>query len=173
MVVDRIDEPSEPLIIAPRTLDDRPRETVVASASNRGVSALHLALGAFPLAYFLVALITDYTYSQSGNILWSNMASWMIFAGLVSGGIAVALGLLDWLLNRGRRTTTPHHRTAWHAWITILALVIGVVDAMVHARDGWTSVVPTGLTLTLIVFVLLLIGSLLPAFQSDRREVRA
>ncbi len=173
MVVDRIDEPSEPVATAPRAVvDERPRETVVTSASNRGVSALQLALGAFPLAYFLVALITDYTYSQSGNILWSNMAAWMIFAGLVSGGIAVALGLLEWLLTRRRRTITPH-RTGWHAWITILALVIGVIDAMVHARDGWAAVVPTGLTLTLIVFVLLLIGSLLPAFQSDRREVRA
>lgn len=173
MAVDRIYEPSEPVATAPQgVVDERPREPVVTSASNHGLSALHLALGAFPLAYFLVALITDYTYSQSGNILWSNMAAWMIFAGLVSGGIAVALGLLEWLLNRGHRSTA-HHRTAWHAWITILALVIGVIDAMVHARDGWTSVVPTGLTLTLIVFVLLLIGSLLPAFQSDRREVRA
>lgn len=132
---------------------------------------LHAVIGAFPLAYFLAALISDYEYTTEGNIFWSGMASWMIFGGLVFAGISIVLGLIDWFV---RRRSGGNYGMAWHALATFAAFVLGVIDAMVHSRDGWTSVVPTGITLTAIVFILLLVGSFVPAIESTRqREIRA
>jgi uncharacterized membrane protein len=38
----------------------------------------------------------------------------------------------------------------------ILALALSLINAFVHSRDGWTSVVPTGLILSASVVVILL-----------------
>ncbi len=102
--------------------------------------------------------------------MWANFSIWLITVGLVFGTWAALAGLIDFIGNRAIRAL-------WIAWahmgLNVVVMILSTFNAFVHSRDGWTSVVPTGLTLTLIVFVLLLIGSLLPAFQSDRREVRA
>ncbi|MBV9527650.1 DUF2231 domain-containing protein [Sphingomonas sp.] len=150
--------------------DDRPIHRSAIPATG-ALHTIHAAIGTFPLAYFLVALITDYAYSQSGNIFWSGFASWMIFGGLVAAGLSIVIGLIEWLAFRHHPGV---HRTEWHALITLVAFAVGIVDAMVHARDGWVAVVPTGITLTAITFILLLIGSVLAAFETVRtREVRA
>ena len=39
----------------------------------------------------------------------------------------------------------------------ILVLVLSTFNALIHSRDGWTSVVPTGLVLSTIVVLILLI----------------
>jgi hypothetical protein len=45
-------------------------------------------------------------------------------------------------------------------WLYVLCnvaiFVLSFLNALVHSRDAWTSVVPTGLTLSVIVFVLML-----------------
>lgn len=132
----------------------------------------HLVLGSFPLAFFIAALIFDIGYSQSGQIQWTNFAAWMIFFGLVSGGLSIVAGLVEWLIRR--KDATRPGGMAWHGVLTLIALLAGLIDAFVHQRDGWTSVVPEGLILTVVVVVLLLVGSWIPAFwPAHRREYRA
>jgi uncharacterized membrane protein len=41
----------------------------------------------------------------------------------------------------------------------VLAVLLSLINAFVHSRDGYTAVVPTGLTLSaLVVFILLFTG---------------
>ena len=48
-------------------------------------------------------------------------------------------------------------RAAWlHMIGNVLVMVLSFVNALVHSRDGWTAVVPTGLVLSTIVVLLLL-----------------
>ncbi|RST31471.1 DUF2231 domain-containing protein [Sphingomonas ginkgonis] len=149
--------------------DGRVREVRPAAAVSH---PLHLVLGSFMFAYFLAALIFDYGYSRSGNIQWTNFASWMIFAGLVSGGLSLVVGIVEWFVRR--REPVQPAGMAWHGILTLVAMALGIVDAFVHQRDGWTSVVPQGIILSAVVVILLVVGSWLPAFLSHRpREVRA
>ena len=39
--------------------------------------------------------------------------------------------------------------------LNIVVYIIELFNAFVHSRDGWTSVVPTGLTLSIISVILL------------------
>ena len=101
-----------------------------------------LLAAAFPL--FLGALWSDYGYSTSFELQWSNFASWLVAGGLVFLGIALLFAIVD--LIRGRR--------ALLYFVLLLAgFVLGVINALVHARDAY-AVMPTGLVLSLVVTVL-------------------
>jgi uncharacterized membrane protein len=117
-----------------------------------------------PIVCFLGALLTDLAYSCSGgNLLWLNFSSWLIAVGLLFGVIAGLASLIE--LIRGAALVRSglgwgHHLLALAAWI------VEFINALVHARDGWTAVVPAGLTLSAIGVVLSLISGWL--WQSIR-----
>ena len=67
----------------------------------------------------------------------------------------------------GRQIAAP----AWPRAIGyLLAVVLALVNAFVHSRDGYTAVVPTGLMLSgLVVVVLLLTASVTRALANPHR----
>ena len=129
------------------------------------LDALHALLGAFPVAYFLLAFLTDLTYTNTYYFLWPIFSIWLIVAGLLSGGLAVLLGLVDWFVSR---RYVRRGGTSWHALLTIVALLLGLLNAFIHSRDGWTAVVPEGIILSGLTAVLMLIAALLGAAHSRR-----
>ena len=113
---------------------------------------LHPMLVPFPIVGFLGALVTDIAYAQTANVQWSNFSIWLITGGLVSGGFAALTGMIDYLGDaqvRQKKPATPH------MLLNIAVYVIEIFNAFVHSRDGWTAVVPTGLTLSVLSAVLL------------------
>jgi uncharacterized membrane protein len=117
---------------------------------------IHPMLVSFPIACFVGTLLTDLAYWKTANVMWTNFSSWLLFAGLVMGALAAIAGLVDFLGNRSIRNITA----AWVHFIgNAVVLVLALFNAFVHSRDGWTSVVPTGLVLSaLTVLVLLVTG---------------
>ena len=101
-----------------------------------------LLAAAFPL--FLGTLWSDYAYSTSFELQWSNFASWLVAGGMVFLGIALVFALVD--LVRGRRALL-------YFILLLAAFVLGFINALVHARDAY-AVMPTGLVLSLVVMVL-------------------
>jgi uncharacterized membrane protein len=106
-----------------------------------------LLAAACPL--FLGALWSDYAYFSSFELQWSNFASWLVFGGMVFIGIALVFAIVD--LVRGRRSLV-------YFVLLLAAFVIGFVNALVHARDAY-AVMPTGLTLSLVVMVLVAVAT--------------
>ena len=103
-----------------------------------------------PIVCFIGALLTDLAYRCSdGNLLWLNFSSWLIAAGLLLGALAGIVLLIDAI--RGAAS-----------WLSLLVLfaawIAEFVNSLVHARDGWTAVVPLGLTLSLIGVLLILLA---------------
>ena len=131
--------------------------TFMDSASSKSTAKprgrpLHPMLVSFSAAYFFGALVTDVVYWQMPDVLWERFSIWLITAGLIVAGLAVIAYVID--LAAGRQITAP----AWPGAIGyVFALVLALVNAFVHSRDGYTAVVPTGLMLSgLVVLVLLL-----------------
>ncbi|HEX2909907.1 MAG TPA: DUF2231 domain-containing protein [Chloroflexia bacterium] len=58
---------------------------------------IHPMLIVFPLGLLATAVIFDVIYLASGNALWTEMAFYMIAAGIVGGLLAAVFGLIDWL----------------------------------------------------------------------------
>lgn len=119
-----------------------------------GRHPVHALLASFPVVCFTLTLLTDIAFWQTSNLMWQNFSSWLLFAGLVFGGLAVAAGLIDFVARRWDREGGP----AWfHVIGTLLVLVLAFVNSLVHAGDGWTAVVPYGLVLSAATVILMLI----------------
>ena len=125
---------------------------------------LHKMLVSFSAAYFAGALVTDITYWQMPDVLWERFSIWLIVAGLIMAGFAVIAYVID--LAGGRQIDTP----AWPRVVGyVLAVLLSLINAFVHSRDGYTAVVPTGLMLSGSVVVVLLLTSAAMALANRRR----
>lgn len=130
---------------------------MASAAPVRSVQAhpIHAMLAAFPLALFCGALLTDIAYANTAEMQWANFSVWLITFGLAMGVLAAVAGIVDALRDRGRpRGRERQRRPWWHGVGTALMLAFALVNAFVHSRDAWTSVVPTGLILSAIVALL-------------------
>jgi uncharacterized membrane protein len=113
---------------------------------------IHKILVSFSAAYFAGALVTDLVYWQIPDVLWERFSIWLITAGLIMAGLAAIAYVID--LASGRRIDRP----AWPRVVGYaLAVLVSLVNAFVHSRDGYTAVVPTGLMLSGLVIVVLLL----------------
>lgn len=113
---------------------------------------IHPMLVPFPIACFVGALITDITYWHTAEMMWSDFSAWLIAAGVVFGVLAAIAGLVDFVSRRAVRAQRP----AWpHALGNLVALGLSFINMLVHSRDAWTSVVPTGLILSAVVVAIL------------------
>lgn len=94
-----------------------------------------------PITCFAGTLLTDIAYAESANIQWANFSAWMLTIGLIVAAFAVIAGLIDFLSDRRIRDL----RAVWiHAGGNAVALVLEIINAFVHSRDGYTSVMPPG-----------------------------
>ena len=100
----------------------------------------------------IAALGTDYAYYTTALWQWANFSAWLITAGLIVTLVAVFLLLIDFATGRAGRLNTGSF-----ILVTVAAL-LSLVNAFVHSRDAWTSVVPQGILLSAVSAILLLIA---------------
>lgn len=121
----------------------------------------------FPIACFTLALFTDIAYWRTANILWTNFSAWLLFAGLVFGGLAALAGIIDFLFRRRVR----RQGMAWpHALGNVVVLLLALINSFVHGGDGWTAVVPYGLALSAVTVALMIVTAWLGRSLSNRLE---
>ncbi|MER9162215.1 DUF2231 domain-containing protein [Mesorhizobium sp. M0715] len=94
-------------------------------------------------------------------------SAWLLLAGLVVGVLAVLAALVDLFTGR----LSGEAGRVWPYLLgSLVVLVVSLFNALVHSRDAWTSVVPTGLILSAVaVIVILLVGLL--GWSSGRTQV--
>jgi uncharacterized membrane protein len=106
----------------------------------------------FPIVCFTGTLVTDIAYWRTANMQWANMSAWFLAVGLIISVFVVIAGLIDFFGDRRIRSL----RQVWvHGLGNGLALILSIWNAFVHSRDAYTSVVPTGLTLSVLVVLIL------------------
>jgi uncharacterized membrane protein len=123
-----------------------------------------IAFSALPL--FLGALFSDWAYSSSFQVQWANFASWLIAAGLILAGLALLWGAVDVAVSRATR----NRRGLTYVLLLLATLVLGFINALVHARDGWAAM-PTGLILSVAVVLLAAAASVIGLADLRRKPV--
>src|SRR3954452_13644463 len=124
---------------------------MVGLAKGRGAKLLHPFFVSLGGAMLMAALFTDFMYYSNALMQWSNFSAWLIAGGLVLALISATILLAEVAL--GRAGTIR-----WLDFILLaVAAVLSIVNVLDHTRDAWTSVVSTGITLSAIVTVLLLV----------------
>ena len=117
-------------------------------------SSIFRLLVSFPIACFCTALATDIAYWQTAQMIWANFSAWLLAVGGIVGALAFVAGLIGVGADR-------HARRHGMAWLPVLGslvvLVLALFDNLVHSRDAWTSVVPTGLALSAATVVATLV----------------
>jgi uncharacterized membrane protein len=123
------------------------------STASIGGHPIHPMLVPFPIAFLVAALLTDIAYVNWKWATWAYASTWLIGAGIVSALLAAIAGFTDFFGERRIRRL----RVAWYHMIgNLLAVVVSVINLLVHNRDGAEAVIPTGITLSAIVVLLLL-----------------
>jgi uncharacterized membrane protein len=127
---------------------------------------LHKMPVSFSAAYLAGALVTDLVYWQMPDVLWERFSIWLISAGLVMASLATIAYVID--LAGGRQIDRP----AWPRVVGYaLAVLLSLMNAFVHSRDGYTAVVPTGLMLSGLVVVVLLLTAWVGMALANRHRV--
>jgi uncharacterized membrane protein len=135
------------------------------TAKPRG-RPIHKILVSFSVAYFAGALITDLVYWQMPDVLWERFSIWLIVAGLLMAGFGIVAYAVD--LAVGRRIDRP----AWPRAVGYaLAVLLSLINAFVHSRDGYTAVVPTGLMLSALVVAILILTAWVGMALANRHRV--
>lgn len=109
---------------------------------------MHAVITFSSLPLWLGAVLTDWAYSHTSQVQWTNFASWLIAGGMAVGGIALLWGVIAAAAGRMRGT-----RPGFYLGLLALSLVLGFINALVHARDAWAAM-PTGLVLSVLVLLL-------------------
>jgi uncharacterized membrane protein len=117
----------------------------------------------FPVAYFTAALVTDLAYWRTDEVMWERFSVWLIAGGLVMAALVALAAVVDLAFSR--------QRPAWlRAFGYLLAVLLSLVNVLVHSRDGYTAVVPTGLTLSAIVVAILFLIATSATWTLTRRR---
>lgn len=124
----------------------------ISSTARVARHPIHPMLVPFPIVCFIGALVTDIMYYATAEMMWANFSAWLLVIGVILGILAAIAGLIDFLSNPLIRAQAA----AWpHLIGNLIVLILSVFNAMIHTRDAWTSVVPTGLILSIIVVLIL------------------
>src|ERR1700734_1238634 len=113
-----------------------PRSTVRVS----GIP-IHAMLVPIPIVCFVGTLITDIVYWRTASMQWANMSAWLLAVGLLVGAFAAFAGAIDFFNNR-HIPNLPSDRI--HGIGNVVVLMLSILNAFVHTRDAYPSVVPTG-----------------------------
>ncbi|HEY9909273.1 MAG TPA: DUF2231 domain-containing protein [Thermosynechococcaceae cyanobacterium] len=113
---------------------------------------LHPLLVTFPIAFLTGALGTDVGYWLTSDSFWARASFWLIGAGLVTGLVAAATGMSDFLkIDRVRQ-----HSAGWaHMTGNVAALSLSLASFVLRWGNQTGAVLPIGLIISLLVAVLI------------------
>jgi uncharacterized membrane protein len=130
-------------------------------ASGVTASPAHALLLAGTLPLFGGTLLADLAYGATYQVQWLNFAAWLVAGGEVFAGFAILFLAIDLLRGRGARP--------WlYAGLLVATFVLGFVDALQHAKDGWAAM-PGATILSVFVLALALVCIWLAFFRAGAR----
>jgi uncharacterized membrane protein len=94
---------------------------------------IHQMLIVFPLGLLATAVIFDIIYLASGDTRWTDMAFYMIAAGIIGGLVAAVFGLIDWLgIPSGTRAKAIG---LWHGGGNVVVVALFAVSWLLRLGD--------------------------------------
>ena len=120
----------------------------VDATRRMGIHPVQAFLLAGTFTLFLAAVLNDIAYWSTYEVQWTNFASWLIAGGLLFGGVALLLARVDL-----RHAALRRGRYLVYVLLLLAAWVLGLINALIHARDAWAAM-PDGLVLSVVVVLL-------------------
>jgi len=142
-------EPSGNIVSPDDLQGERMRRSI---GHSRARAMLHRGFIGAGAVLLIAAFGTDYMYYVTALWQWANFSAWLITVGLIVMLVAAILLLIDFATGRAGRLNTG-------SFVVVTAgALLSLINAFVHSRDAWTSVVPQGILLSAVSTILLLIA---------------
>jgi len=99
--------------------------------------------------------------------MWERFSIWLIAGGLIMSALVALAAVSDLAFGK--------QRPAWFRALGYTAgVLVSLLNVFVHSRDGYTAVVPTGLTLSAVAVAILLLCAVAGGWNlTYRRGVRS
>jgi len=113
---------------------------------------LHPLIVTFPIAFLTGALGTDLGYWLTQDPFWARASVWLLGAGLLTGLVAAATGMMDFLkIDRVKK-----HSAGWiHAVGNIAGLFLSLINWVQRLGSPADAVLPLGIILSTVVALIL------------------
>ncbi len=139
----------------PPVIDSNPsdyQDSGVTSTVAVAGHPFHPLLVTFPIAFLVGAAGTDIGYWLTGDAFWARASLWLIGSGFISGLVAAATGLSDFLkIDRVRKRSA-----GWlHLFGNIAALTLTLINWLLRFNNPAAAVLPFGITLSILVATIL------------------
>jgi uncharacterized membrane protein len=129
-------------------------ESILHPTAQLARRPIHPMLVSVPIVCFVGTLLTDIAYATTAEIMWADFSAWLLTVGVILGVLAAIAGAVDFIAN-------PNIRALGAAWLhaigNLVVLGLATLNMLVHTRDAWTSVMPLGLTLSVLTVLILLV----------------
>jgi uncharacterized membrane protein len=122
----------------------------------------------FPIAFFTATLVCDLVYRQNGDAFWFTATQYLLAAGILMALVAAAAGFTDFLGDGRIRALA----IAWAHMVGNLVLVL-IQAFNWYLRDdlGAAAVIPTGLLLSILAVLVMLVNGWLGWEMVYRKRV--
>lgn len=124
------------------------------STARIGRHPIHPMLVPFPIVFFVSAFVTDLLFVNGHGSVWASASYWLLIAGLIGGALAAVAGLVDFLGDARIRSLGAAKA---HFAGNVTAVVLEAINAYLRSGDPAVVVAGSGIILSGVVVVILLI----------------
>lgn len=117
---------------------------------------LHIFLMLIPATCLTAGLLTDLAYWSTVNTMWADFSAWIVSGGAVLAWLVAIAGVVELLM---RPSLRHGFAMAVYALAYLAATALATFNMLIHTRDAWSSVVPSGLVLSALTVVAFLIAA--------------
>ncbi|HVH97778.1 MAG TPA: DUF2231 domain-containing protein [Enhygromyxa sp.] len=131
------------------TLEPAPSKAAIAG------HPIHPMLIPFPVALLSLVPVTDIVFAVTESTFWSSVSYYLLWAGLISAGLAAIVGLVDFIGVPRVRSV----RAGWaHLLLNVAIVALSVVNLLLRWGDTIGQIEPSGIILSLVATGLLLVS---------------
>ena len=131
------------------TLEPAPSKAAIAG------HPIHPMLIPFPIALLSLVPVTDIVFAVTESTFWSSVSYYLLWAGLISAGLAAIVGLVDFIGVPRVRSV----RAGWaHLLLNVAIVALSVVNLLLRWGDTIGQIEPSGIILSLVATGLLLVS---------------
>ncbi|MBD1821871.1 DUF2231 domain-containing protein [Cyanobacteria bacterium FACHB-DQ100] len=124
------------------------RDSGVPSTVHVAKHPLHPLIVTFPIALLTSTLLTDGAYWLTSDAFWARASFWLLIGGLISGLVAAATGMSDFL----RIQRVREHSAGWaHMVGNIAALALSAANLWLRWGNQTGAILPTGIIISVLV----------------------
>jgi uncharacterized membrane protein len=115
---------------------------------------IHPMLVPFPIACFTATLVCDLVYRQTLDVFWFTATQYLLGAGIVMALAAALAGFTDFLSDHRIRSLSV---AWWHMLGNLVMVIVQALNWYLRHDMGSDAVLPTGMMLSLLAVLMMLV----------------